>query len=82
MVPPTKEKLWRPFVIEMVIYGLLLTAYFLIVLNTIGGWLADVFERNLTLYAVLALVLIVAQAVVLDHLTEFILNIFGLKRIE
>ena len=72
----------RNFLIELVIYSVLIIVYFVVVLR----WLADPLERlfgsHLTLYAVVALVLIVAQGVLLEWVTSFIIGQLGLDRLE
>ena len=67
----------RNFIIEAIIYGLLLVIYFLLALRLLGGPLAQLFEENLTGYAFAGLGLIVTQAVLLDFVVTYILNIFG-----
>jgi hypothetical protein len=76
------RKLVRNFAIELVVYGILVVIYFLVVLQTIGDWLFDLYENNLTVYAIVALVLIVAQAVVLEWVTAFLIARLGLERLE
>jgi len=76
------RKLVRNFVLELVVYGILVVAYFLIVLRSIGGWLTSLYHNNLTLYAVIALVLIVVQSVLLEKVTTFLIERLGLERLE
>ncbi|MDH3944427.1 MAG: hypothetical protein OEV06_10080 [Anaerolineae bacterium] len=72
----------RNFLIEMVIYGILLVVYFFLALRYLSQPLADYFNSNLTLYAFIGLGLIVAQAVFLDMLVTFLFNAIGLDRME
>ena len=76
------RKLIRNFAIELVVYGTLVVIYFLVVLQTIGDWLFELYENNLTVYAIVALVLIVVQAVVLEWVTTFLIERLGLERLE
>lgn len=62
----------RTFVIELIIYGILLVAYFFAVLRSLSALLTRYFETNLVVYAFLGLGLIVAQGVVLDAITSAI----------
>ena len=71
---------FRGFVIELVIYGVLVVVYFLAVLRLLGDPLARLFQGNLTVYAVVALVLIVAQGVLLEVITSFLVERLGLGR--
>lgn len=78
-------KIWiliRNFVIELIIYGLLVVGYFYLVLRLLGEPLRALFERNLVLYSVVALGLIVAQSVVLEAVTAFLLSRLKLERFE
>ncbi len=70
------------FAIELVIYAILVVAYFLLVLRLLGQPLYRLFSANLVPYAFLALVLIVAQAVALEAVTSFIMGLLGLDQLE
>ena len=60
----------RVFAIELAIYAVLVTAYFFLVLHLLGNWLYRLDLQHRILYAVVALLLVVGQAVVLDALTS------------
>ena len=62
-------KLIRKFLIEMAVYGVLLVIYFFTVLRYLGDYLTSLYNNSLTVYAILALVLIVVQGVMLEALT-------------
>ena len=72
----------RNIVIELLIYGTLVTLYALGVLQFLADPLADLYENNLTLYAWVALVLIVIQGVALEEVTSFLLNRLQLARFD
>ena len=76
------RKLIRNFVIEIAVYGVLVVAYFLLVLQSLGNWLTGLYEDNLQVYAVVALVLIVAQGVLFEKVTTFLIERMGLERLE
>ncbi len=76
------RRLLRNFLIELMIYAVLVVAYFLLVLRSIGGWLTYLYYTNLTIYAVTALVLIVVQGVFLEKVTTFLIERLGLERLE
>jgi hypothetical protein len=82
METTNKRKIIRNFAIELVIYGILVTVYFIVVLENLGDWLLDLYQNNLTLYAFVALALIVVQAVVLEWVTTFLIERLGLDRLE
>ena len=76
------RRLIRNFAIEVLVYAALVLGYFLLVLQFLGQPLARLFSDNLVLYAAVALVLIVAQGVVLEAVTSFIMGLLGLDQVE
>jgi hypothetical protein len=79
---PDTRILLRNFAIELIVYGIMVVVYFFLVLQTIGPWLTDLYYTNLRVYAVVALVLIVVQAVFLGWITSFLIERLGLERLE
>jgi hypothetical protein len=79
---PKLGKLVRNFVIEMLVYAVLVVGYFLLVLRLLADPLARLFSDNLPLYAIVALLLIVAQGILLEALTSLIIGWLGLGHIE
>jgi len=76
------RKLIVNFIIELVIYGILVVAYFYLVLRYLRVFLTDLYHNNLIIYAILGLILIVVQAVVLEAVTTFLLDRLRLERLE
>lgn len=76
------RSLIRNFILEMVLYGVLVVVYFLAVLRLLGEPLMELYDSSLPVYALASLVLIVAQGVVLEWVTSFLVNLMGLERIE
>jgi hypothetical protein len=76
------RRLIRNFAIEVLVYAALVLGYFLLVLQFLGQPLARLFSDNLVLYAIVALLLIVAQGVVLEAVTSFIMGLLGLDQLE
>ena len=64
------------FVVELAVYAALVTVYFFLVLHFLGGWLERLFRHDRPLYAYLALLLIVAQGLLLETLTRWLLGWF------
>ncbi len=60
---------------ELVLYAGFVSIYFYLVLHFLSGWIRQVFVENKTLYALLALTLILAQGSLLEMLTS------GLSRV-
>ena len=65
----------RAFAIELVIYAFLVVAYFFLVLHFLGQWLYQLEISHRYLYAGLAILLIVGQAVLLESLTTFLIRL-------
>ena len=65
----------RAFAIELVIYALLVVAYFFLVLHLLGQWLYQLEVQHRYLYAGLAIFLIVGQAVLLESITTFLIRL-------
>lgn len=81
MNPKLRRKL-RNFAIEMLIYGALVAVYLFLVIRYLADWLTQLFDSNLTAYAIIALVFIIAQSVFLDSFTSFIMHRLRLERLE
>ena len=82
MKDPRVRVLVRNFLIELLIYAALVVIYFLLVLRYLAGPLERLFDSNLFLYAIVCLLLIVAQAVLLEAITSFIVNQAGLEQLD
>ena len=65
----------RAFAIELVIYALLVTTYFFLVLHLLGEWLHGLEIHHRYMYAGLSILLIVGQAVLLESLTTFLIRL-------
>jgi len=82
MKHPRIRKIIVSFLIELIIYAVLVVAYFFVVLRLLGQPLHQLFLESLIPYAFLGLVLIVAQAVALGAVTSFIMGLLGLDQVE
>ncbi len=65
----------RSFVIELLLYGVLIAGYFLLVLHLLGPSLYGIAKNHVRLYAVLAVALILGQSIVLEFVTTWILRL-------
>jgi hypothetical protein len=79
---PEIRKLIRHFAIELLIYAVLVVAYFFLVLRFLNEPLYNLYGSNLPVYAFIALGLIVAQGVLLEFVTSFIMHLLGLDQVE
>jgi vacuolar-type H+-ATPase subunit I/STV1 len=76
------RKLIRNFALELLVYAALVVGYFFLVLRFLADPLENLFANNLILYAFIALGLIVAQAVLLETVTSFVMGLLGLDQLE
>ncbi len=66
----------RAFLIELVIYTVLVVTYFFLVLHFLGGWLKGLFDHERGAYAAVGLAVVVTQAALLEMLTSGLLHFF------
>jgi hypothetical protein len=67
-------KTLRAFAIELVIYALLVVAYFFLVLHFLGRWLYQLESQHRYIYAGVAILLMIGQAVLLQNVTTLLLR--------
>lgn len=65
----------KAFSIELVVYSVLVVGYFFSVLLFLGKWLFPLEERHRVIYAILALALILGQAILLEFVTTLLLRL-------
>jgi hypothetical protein len=65
----------RAFVLELAVYAVLVTGYFFLVLHFLSGWLQDLHLHHVKLYALVAIVLIIGQAVLLESVTTWLFRL-------
>ena len=63
----------KNLVVELIVYGILVTAYALFALRWLAEPLNKLFHTNMTIYAFVGLALIVAQGALLERVTSFLL---------
>jgi len=68
-------KTLRAFLIELVIYAVLVVAYFFLVLHFLGEGLQRLEQDHRYSYAALAILLMIGQAVLLQNVTTFLLRL-------
>jgi hypothetical protein len=67
-------KTLRAFAIELAIYAVLVVAYFFLVLHFLGGGLYQLESQHRYIYASVALLLMIGQAVLLQNVTTLLLR--------
>ncbi len=65
----------KAFSIELVVYSVLVVGYFFSVLIFLGKWLFPLEEHHRVIYAILALALILGQAILLEFVTTLLLRL-------
>jgi hypothetical protein len=76
---PSLRPLLRSVLLELAIYAPLVLLYFLLVLRYANDFLTELYKSDTVLYAVVATAAIIAQAVLLERLTAWLLRRFGLR---
>jgi len=82
---PTKrerESTLRAFGVELAVYAVFVTAYFFLVLHYLSGWLQDLHLHHVKLYSLMAIILIIGQAVLLESVTTWLLRLLRRGRSE
>ncbi len=72
----------KAFLIELALYGVLVVAYFFLVLHFLGDWLFQLESHHRYTYAGVAILLIIGQAVALESVTTFLLRMLRGGRSE
>ncbi|MRR33330.1 hypothetical protein EG829_01345 [bacterium] len=67
------------YLAELALYACFVFAYFFLVLHFLDDSLKKVFDANKTLYAFLALALIIVQGVLLEMMTSALLKVIQRK---
>lgn len=73
---------FRAFGVELAVYAVLVTGYFFAVLHFLGGWLVHLEKQHIRMYAVVAIALIIGQAVVLEYVTTALMRLLRGGRSE
>jgi Kef-type K+ transport system membrane component KefB len=71
---------WKTFALELLLYAVLLVAYFAFVLHYLGGWFKDLFDHDRNLFAVMALVIMIGQTIVLETFSSFLIWFLRVKK--
>lgn len=65
----------KAFVVELIVYGILVTGYFFLVLHYLSDWLQQLHLHHVAVYAVVAVALIIGQAVLLESITTWLFRL-------
>jgi hypothetical protein len=72
----------RAFLIELVVYAALVVGYFFAVLHFLTDWISQLAKDHLTIYAFIAIGLIIAQGIVLESVTTWLMRLLQGGRSE
>ena len=64
----------KAFLVELILYAALVTGYFFLVLHYLSGWLQELHLHHVKVYAIVAIALIIGQAVLLESVTTGLLR--------
>lgn len=67
-------------VIEVVIYSVLVTVYLALVLHFLVGWLKELSAKDTAVYAFVAILLMIAQAVGLERVASSLVHVARRRR--
>ncbi len=70
------------FLIELVVYSALVVGYFFAVLHFLAGWLNNLEKTHIHIYAIVAIVLIIGQAILLETVTTALMRLLQGGRSE
>jgi hypothetical protein len=76
---PSLKPFLRSMGLELFIYAPIVTAYLFLVLRYAGDFLDGLFLQSPLLYTVVCVIAVLAQGVLLDMLTSWLLRRFGLR---
>jgi hypothetical protein len=71
---------WKIFLLELLLYAILVVVYFLFVLHYLGGWFKELYDHDRNLFAVMALVIMITQTVVLEIVSGFLIWLLRVKK--
>ena len=72
----------RAFLIELVVYAALVVGYFFTVLHFLTDWISHLAKDHITIYAFVAIGLIIAQGIVLESVTTWLMRLLQGGRSE
>jgi hypothetical protein len=79
---PKAAKALKAFLIELAVYSALVVGYFFAVLHFLADWLNHLEKAHLNIYAVVAVSLIIGQAILLESLTTGLMRLLQGGRSE
>jgi hypothetical protein len=72
---PRAAKTLKAFLIELVVYSALVVGYFFAVLHFLADWVNRLEKTHIHAYAVVAIALIIGQAILLETITTALMRL-------
>ena len=72
----------KAFLVELVLYAVLVVAYFFLVLHFLAGWINHLEVSRIKIYAVVSIGLIIGQAILLESVTTWLMRLLRGGRSE
>lgn len=67
------------FLVQLIVYAVFVFAYYFLVLHYCGGWLKRLSDDDKTIYAIVALALMIAQGTALELFTGWLFRVIHRK---
>ena len=64
----------RAFLIELLVYSVLVVVYFFLVLHFLAEWVNELEPRHIKIYALVSIGLIIGQAILLEIVTTWLMR--------
>jgi hypothetical protein len=77
-----KTNTLRAFLLELAVYAVFVTGYFFLVLHFLSDWLQELHLHHVTTYAIVAIALVIGQAVLLESVTTWLFRLLRGGRSE
>ena len=71
---------WKTFFLELILYAVLLVAYFVFVLHYLSGWFKELFDHDRRVFAIMALVVMIGQTLGLAMVSSTLVWLFRRKK--
>jgi hypothetical protein len=71
---------WKTFLFELLLFSVLIVAYFFFALHYLSGWFKELYDHNRDLYAIMALVVMIGQTVGLEIFCGFLFWLLRSKK--
>ena len=71
---PKAAKALKAFLIELVVYSALVIGYFFAVLHFLAEWINQLAQTHIRIYSLVAIALVIGQAILLESVTTWLMR--------